>query len=91
MSNYKLDNANDPLKEALKYFENHPSITNEKSKDFDASFTFRDASSSEVIKLVEILNVKKASQKTDILTKIVKLNADFFGNCIYKNFNLLLS
>ena len=28
ISNHKLDNANDPLKEALRYFENHPSITN---------------------------------------------------------------
>ena len=50
-------------------------------------FTFRDTSSSEVIKLIKILNVKKASQKNDILTKIVKLNADFFGNFICENFN----
>ena len=28
-----LYNTNDPLKEALKYFENHPSITNIKSKN----------------------------------------------------------
>ena len=40
ISNYKLDNTNDPLKEALRYFENHPSITNIKSKSFDANFTF---------------------------------------------------
>ena len=52
ISNYKIDNTNDPLKEALRYFENHPSITN---------FTFRDTSSSEVIKLVKTQNVKKAS------------------------------
>ena len=90
ISNYKLDNANDPLKEALRYFENHPSITNIKSKSFDANFTFRDTSSSEVIKLIKTLNVKKASQKSDIPTKIVKLNADFFGNFICKNFNYCL-
>ena len=41
VSNYKLDNQNDTLKEALRYFENHPSITNIKSKSFDANFTFR--------------------------------------------------
>ena len=41
VSNYKLDNPNDTLKEALRYFENHPSITNIKSKSFDANFTFR--------------------------------------------------
>ena len=38
--------------EALKYFENHPSITNIKIKCFDESFTIRDTSSDEVIKLV---------------------------------------
>ena len=32
ISNYKLDNTNDPLKEALRYFENHPRITNTKVK-----------------------------------------------------------
>ena len=90
ISNYKLDNANDPLKKALKYFENHPSIANIKSKSFDARFTFRDTSSSEVIKLIKTRNVRKASQKSDIPTKIIKLNADFFRNFIYKNFNYCL-
>ena len=29
-------------------------------------------------------------RKTDILTKTAKLNADFFGNYLYKNFNYCL-
>ena len=41
ISNYKLDNTYDPLKEALKYFENHPNIRNIKSKGFDASFALK--------------------------------------------------
>ena len=90
ISNYKLDNTNDQLKEALRYFENHPSITNMKSKSFDTNFTFRDTSSSEVIKFIKTLNVKKASQKSDIPTKNVKLNADIFGNFIAKNVNYSL-
>ena len=85
--NYKLDNTNDLLQEALKYFENHPSITNIESKGFDASFTFRDTS---FIKLFKTLIVKKASQETDIPTKVVKLHANFFGNFIYKNFSYCL-
>ena len=88
--NYKLDNTNDLLQEALKYFENHPSITNIESKGFDASFTFRDTSSSKVIKLFKTLIVKKASQETDIPTKVVKLHADFFGNFICKSFSYCL-
>ena len=90
ISNYKIDNTNDPLKEALRYFENHASITNTKSKNFDTNFTFRYNSSSEAIKLIKTLNVKKASQKTDIPTTTVKLNADIFGNFICKNFNYCL-
>ena len=43
-----------------------------------------------VIKLTETLNVKEASQKSDIPTKIVKLYADLFGNFICKNFNYFL-
>ena len=87
ISNYKLDNTNDPLKEALRY---HPSMPNVKSKSFDANFTFIDTSFSEVFKLVKTPNVKKASQKSDIPTKIIKLNAEFFGNLICKNFNYCL-
>ena len=90
ISNYKIDNTNDPFKEALRYFENHPSITNIKSRSFDINFTFRDTSSSEVIKFIKTLNVKKVSQKSDIPTKIVKLNPDIFGNFICKNFNYCL-
>ena len=36
------------------------------------------------------MNVKKAFQKSDIPSKIVKLNADFFGNFICENFNNFL-
>ena len=62
-SNYKLDNTIDPLKEVSKYFENHSSISNIKGKSFDGNFTFRNTSSSEVIKLIKTLNEKKTSQK----------------------------
>ena len=37
--------------------------------------------------LIKTLNVKKASQKSDIPTKVVKLNADNFRSFICKNFN----
>ena len=59
ISNYKIDNANDPLQEALRYFENQSSITNIKSKTFDTNFTLRDTSSGKVIKLIKTLNVKE--------------------------------
>ena len=36
------------------------------------------------------MNVKNASQKNDIPAKIIKLDVDFFGNHIFKNFNYCL-
>ena len=60
------------------------------SKRFDAYFTFGGTSSSEVIKLIKTLNVEKASQESDIPTKIVRLNDEIFGNFICKNFNYCL-
>ena len=53
ISNYKPDNTNDPLKEVLRYFENHPSITNIKSKSFDANFIFY------ILVSVKLLNFSK--------------------------------
>ena len=59
-------------------------------KRSDILKTFRYTSSSEVIKLIKTVNVEKASQKSDIPTKTVKLNADIFRNFISKNFNYCL-
>ena len=59
-------------------------------KRSDILKTLRDTSSSELIKLIKILNVEKASQKSDIPTKTVKLNADIFRNFISKNFHYFL-
>ena len=53
ISNYKLDNTNAPLKEILRYFENHPSIANIKSKIFEANFTL------EILVPVKLLNLSK--------------------------------
>ena len=47
-------------------------------------------SSSEVIRLIKALTVKKSSQKSDIPTKILQLNAAIFGNFICENFNYCL-
>ena len=84
---YKATNS---LKVLQYYKSQYPSITNIKSKGFDTSFTFRDTSFIEVIKLIKTLNIKRASQKTDVPTKSVKLNADFFANGICKSFSYCL-
>ena len=51
-SYYSLNKiTNDPFKEALRYFENHPSIAKIKRKSFDASLIVRDTSSSGLLNL----------------------------------------
>lgn len=50
--------SNDPLS----LFGNFPSTVNIK-KDFDASFSFRETNSGEVIKIIKTLNISKACQK----------------------------
>ena len=42
ISNVMHDESNDSLKEALSYFENHPSIVYIKRKGFDTRFTFKE-------------------------------------------------
>ena len=80
--NYKIDNTSDPLKEALRYFENHPSMTNIKSKSFDPNFTFRDTSSSEVIKLIKTLNLKRLLKRVIFLLRLLNYMLTF-SDCSY--------
>ena len=71
VSDYKLDSTYNPLKEALKYFKNHPSVTNIKSKGSDTSFNFTDTSSSEAIKPIKTLNVKKFLKRLIFLLRLL--------------------
>ena len=45
---------------------------------FETSFSFREANSNEVIKLIETLNINKVCQNADIPTKILKSNEAVF-------------
>ena len=67
-SNFTHNQSNDSLKEALSWFENHPSIVNIKREGFDTSFTFIETNSNEIIKLIKVLNLIKACQITGIPT-----------------------
>ena len=50
-------------------------------------FSFEYIPKSDVKKEILILDVSKASQDSDIPTKIVKVNADIFAEVLYKAFN----
>ena len=78
---------------ALKKYKNHPSITAiaKRIKNLgNFTFSFNFISHDDIVKELK-LKTKKASQKTDIPTKIVKENVDIISHFLYHNFNNSLS
>ena len=45
----------------------------------------------EILKELNNLNINKATQNTDIPTKIIKENSDIFGDFIYSNLNYCIN
>ena len=71
----------------LNKYKNQPSIN--AISNFTFSFNF--ISHDDVVKELNKLKSKKASQKTDIPIKIVKGNVDIISRILHHNFNNLLS
>ena len=69
----------DPLLRIIGKYQNHPSIKLIKSKNKFQTFKFREANIDEIKKYIENLNPKKASQKSDMNTPIIRQNAAFFA------------
>ena len=69
----------DPLLRTIRKYQNHPSIKLIKSKNKSQTFKFRETNIDEIKKYIENLDPKKASQKSDINTNIIRKNAAFFA------------
>ena len=67
-------------------------LVNITRKGFDASSTFRQTNSNEIIKIIKTLNINKACQYTDFPTKIIiKFNDNLeISIIVLKNVNLLV-
>ena len=65
-------------------------LVNITRKGFDASSTFRQTNSNEIIKIIKTLNINKACQYTDFPTKIIiKFNDNLeISIIVLKNVNL---
>ena len=84
------NNANeteDTVISAIERYKNHPSILAISAKSNKFIFTFRDVTFEEIENELTKLDLQKASQDTDIPTKIIKQNSDIIGHFIYRNFN----
>ena len=79
--------SEDPLENLITKYKNHPSITPILDKSPNTSFSFKTISKKDIEKEILDLNVAKASQDSDIPTKIIKKNSDIFSDILFKEFN----
>ena len=68
----------DPILKKLDKYKNHPSIKLIKAKNNSQVFKFSQIGIEEVKKNFQSLDPKKAAQKDDIKTNLLKKNVDFF-------------
>ena len=80
-------NSEHPLQNLTIKYENHPSIRAILDKSPNTSFPLITISKKDIDKENLNLNVAKASQDSDIPTKIIKKNSDIFSDIIFKQFN----
>ena len=87
-SNIASSHITDPVFNAIKKYEDHPSI---KKSNFswavDLKFSFNFETKNKIFAEIHNLDKKKACQESDIPVKIIKDNIDIFSEFILHNFN----
>ena len=83
-----IDSIEDQTLRAILKYKNHPSIIaiQNKFKSGDV-FNFREFEKEEIQKEIHKLNNNKASQHSDIPTKIIKSNSDMFSDFLHVSIN----
>ena len=81
--------TDDQVGNAVNKFRNHSSIIMIKNKKVThQSFSFGPVTYDDVLKIVNTLDTAKASQQSDIPTKILKQNSDYFAEYFYENIKI---
>ena len=81
-------NIGDPLMKAIMKYTFHLSIVAiKKNSNSGLSFSFSQVERHEILKEINNLKTNKATQSTDIPTKLIKENSDIFGDFIFGNYN----
>ena len=84
--------TDDQVTNVANKFRNPPSIIMIKNKKKnDQSFSFGPLPYDDVLKKVKTLYTARASQRSDIPTKILNQNSDYFAECFYENINQCIS
>ena len=78
----------DPLLRVIVSYRDQPSIAAiKKTCNTKSHFSFKNVEKEGILKELNNLNVNKATQNTDIPTKIIMENSDIFGHFIFSNLN----
>ena len=88
------ENINGPflMTQAITKYRNHPSIVAiAKFCTSKSHFSFKNVQKEEILKELNSLNINKATNNTDIPTKITKENSDIFGDFIFSNLNCCIN
>ena len=92
VDNLICENINEPLLKAIFRYWNHPNIVAIKTFcNSKSHFSFKNAQKEEILKELNNLSINKATQNTDIPTKIIKENSDIFGGFIFSNLNCCIN
>ena len=76
-------NSEDPLENLVIKYKNHPSIRAILGKFPNTSFSLKAIYKKDIEKEILNLSVAKASQDSDITTKIIKKNSDIFSDILF--------
>ena len=82
-----LANISHPIFKAILKYRNHPNIVAIKNLNKGSRFDFCRVSVQDVVKEINKLSTRKATQHIDLPVKILKENSDIFGNYICDFFN----
>ena len=86
------ENINDLFLKAIARYRNHPSlVTNKKFCNSKSHFLFKNVQKEKILKELNNLNINKATQITNIPSKIIKENSDIFGDFILSNLNCCIN
>ena len=83
----EIDHIEDPVLRIIEQYKNHPSIVAINENNLAKQFFFKYIPKSDVEREILDLDVSKASQDSDIPTKIIKMNADIFAEVLCNVFN----
>ena len=82
---FVIENIKDPTLKAILKYKKHPSILAIRNKcNRNGIFSFREVSFKEIETEIRLLKLNKASQNSDIPTKIIKENSDIFQTSFAK-------